>query len=193
VADSYSRWRAAHSPDIDPDVLQSNCGSFAVSDPALQLSDVLDPVKQDTANASQKVNDLIGNTRVGDDVGSQIAAQRFWARAQRTLDATKDAPKAVAAAQELINSASDAETPVLAEELSSYLASRSLPTDWLSGAVASKIPGLSDAAADSTLKARQLAVLQRNHSALTNAFAKDTAAPQLLDPSTMTSEPYTGG
>lgn len=193
VADLYTRWRAAHSPDIDPDVLKSNAGAFSVSDAALTLPDALAAVKDDADTASQKVNNLIKGTRVGDDVASQIAAQRFWARAQRTLDAIKDPSKLVAASQALIANADDAQVSVLAEEVGDYLASRNAPGGWLPGALAAKIPGLSDASADAIVKARQLAVLQQNHHALTNSMEKDVAAPQLLDPARVTAEPYTGG
>jgi hypothetical protein len=97
AADLYARWRAAHSPDISPDVLKGNAGAFSVSDAALELPGVLAAVKADSDASTAKVNDLVNSQRVGGDVGSQIAAQRYWARAQRTLDAQKDAAKAVAA------------------------------------------------------------------------------------------------
>ena len=193
VADLYTRWRAAHSRDIDPNYLKDNAGAFSVSDAALQLPDVLDAVRQDSDDANRKVNDLITSQRVGDDVASQIAAQRYWSRAQRTLDAQRDGAKAVAAARDLVDSASDNQVPVLAEELSSYLASRSLPTDWLSGALANKIPGLAEARADAIVKARQLALVHHNHRALSDAIAKDTAAPKLLNPNDVTAEPYRDG
>jgi hypothetical protein len=193
VKADYERWRAAHSPDISPDILKSNSGAYAVSNPALQLQGVLDAAKQDSEDANRKANDLIKGTRVGDDVASQLAAQRYWARAQRTFDAQSSGSKAVAAARNLIDSASGAEIPVLAEELSSYLASRSLPTDWLAGALAAGIPGLSDATAEAAVKAKQHAILQRNHQALTDAFQKDVPAPQLLSPDIATSTPYSDG
>ena len=68
-----------------------------------------------TQNAAKRVKDLIKSTRVGDDVASQLAATRFWARAQGTLDAQKDGAKVVAAEQNLVANASDAETPFQAE------------------------------------------------------------------------------
>jgi hypothetical protein len=188
----YSDWRAAHSPDIDPNVLKNNAGAFSVSDAALALPDLLNAVKQDSEGATQKVNDLIKGTRVGDDTASQIAAQRYWARTQRTLDAIQDPGKVVAAAQNLVANAEDAQTPVLAEELSEYLASRNVPVGWLTDALASKIPGLPKATSDAILKSRQYAVLQRNHNALTNAFSKDVAAPPLSDPAIATATPYGG-
>jgi hypothetical protein len=140
VADQYSRWRAAHSKDIDPDVLKDNAGAFQVSDAALALQPALEAVQADAKAASSRVNDLLKGTRVGDDVASQIAAQRYWNRTQRTLDAITDTPKVVAAAQDLVAHADDKAVPVIAEELSSYLASRNAPTGWLPDALASKIP-----------------------------------------------------
>ena len=193
VADLYTWWRASFPQGIDPDELKDAAGQFAYSDAALQLPEALSAVESDADAATRKVNDLVKGTRVADDVASQLAAQRYWTRAQRNLDAVKDPAKVVAVAQNLIANADEAQIPVLAEELSEYLGSRSVPAGWLPDALAAKIPGLSDATADAILKSRQYAVLQHNHHALTDAMEKDVAAPQLLDPSEMTSQPYTGG
>ena len=190
VAADYTRWRAAHSRDIDPNVLKANAGAYSVSNPATQLPGVLDAVRQDSEDANRHVNDLVKGNRVGDDIASQLAAQRFWARAQRSLDATKDGAKAVAAARDLVNTTEDNQIPVLSEELASYLASRSLPTGWLTEALAQRIPGLAEAASDAILKARQYAVLQANHQKLQKAFDADVDAPPLLDPADQTSQPY---
>ncbi len=79
VAADYTRWRAAHSKDISPDVLKANAGAYGVSNPALALPGVLDAVKADAEGSAKRVNDLIKSNRVGDDVASQLAATRFWA------------------------------------------------------------------------------------------------------------------
>ena len=55
----YSDWRAAHSKDIDPDVLKRNAGAFSVSDAALALPEAVRAVLDDSDAASQKVNALI--------------------------------------------------------------------------------------------------------------------------------------
>ncbi len=193
VADLYTRWRGSFPDGIDPDELKNLAGQFAYTDAALQLPGVLDAVKRDADAATQKASDLIKGTRVGEDVASQIQAQRYWARAQRTLDAQRDGAKTVAAARDLINSADDLQVPVLSEELGSYLASRSLPVDWLAGALADKIPGLADATSDAILKSRQHAVISANHSKIQKAMESDTSVPPLIDPSDMTSAPYLGG
>lgn len=190
VAADYSRWRAAHSRDISPDVLKANAGAYAVSNPALQLPAVLDAVKQDSDAASAKVNDLIKGNRVPDDnVADQIAAQRYSSKWQRRLDAL-DGPKAVAAAQDLVNGASGPEIVVLSEELGDYLVSRNLPVGWLPDALAKVIPGVAEASADAILKARQHAVVTANHQRLQHAMESDLAAPPLIDPTTVTSTPY---
>lgn len=189
--DIYARWRAAHRPDIEPDVLKGNAGIFSVSDAALTLPGAIAEMQDEAKVATKKANDLIKNSRVkADDVASQIGAQRYSSQWQRSLDAIKDGPKAVAAAQEMVANADDAQIPVLAEELGDYLSSRNLPSGWLPEALADKIPGLREATADAILKARQLAVLQFNHGQLQKAFEKDLAAPKLLDPADQTSEPY---
>jgi hypothetical protein len=190
TADLYTRWRGSFPNGIDPDELKDAAGQFAYTDQALALPDALQAVKDEADAANAKVSDLIKGQKVAGDVGSQIAAQRYWDRSRRTLDSIKDGAKAVAAAQNLIASASDSQVPVLAEELGDYLAQRSLPAGWLPDALSQKIPGLSDAQADAITKERQLAILQQNHQALTNAMAKDIAVPPLLDPSRVSSEPY---
>jgi len=192
TADLYSRWRGSFPDGIDPDELKDAAGQFAYSDAALALPDALSAVESAANAATRRVSDLVKGTRVGADVASQLAAQRYWARAQRNLDAAKDPAKVVAAAQNLIANADEGQTRVLAEELADYLASRSVPAGWLPDALALKIFGLSNAAADAIQKAKQHAILLQNYNALTNAFAKDIAAPQLLDPTIATATPYGG-
>lgn len=190
VADLYTRWRHAHSPDIAPEALKANAGAFAVSDAALQLPDVLKAVQQNAKDAGAKVDDLFKGSRVSDDNVTQVKAQRFWARTQRTLDAIKDPAKLVAGAQELVANADDADIPTLAEELTDYLASRGVAAGWIPTALATKIPGLADAQTEAILTHRQHAVLLQNDRHLRNAMSKDTAAPPLQDPSLVNAEPY---
>lgn len=195
VADQYTAWRAAHSPNIDPDVLKHNAGAFQVSDAALALQPALDAVKADADDAQTKVDDLIKGQKVGNDVEARLAAQSFWHRKERVLDSVPDKAKLVAAVQELIRSTPDDQIANLAEELPDYLASRGVPSDWLPNALASRVPGLDEAQAEATLKAKQHAVLAQNHAALTKAIANDNPPPPLYNPysATITAEPYTNG
>jgi hypothetical protein len=194
VAQAYTDWRAAHPQGIDPDTLRDNAGAFSVSDAALQLPEVLKPVKDQADAANGKVKELMSGSRVAaDDVAAQLAAQRFWNRTQRTLDTIKDPSSVAAAARDMIANASDAEIPFISEELASYLATRSVPTGWLTDALAGKIPGLSDAQADAILLARHHAVLAANHQNLTRAMAKDTSPAPLLNPYAVSGEAYDGG
>jgi hypothetical protein len=190
VANLYTQWRQAHSPNITPEVAKANAGAFSVSDAALQLPDVLKAVHQNAKDAGAKVNDILRGARVSDDNVEQVKAQRFWARAQRSLDAIKDPAKLVAAAQDLIANADAADIPTIAEELSEYMASRGVAAGWIPAALAQKIPGLADAQTEAILAHRQHAVLLQNDRHLRNAMAKDVAAPPLQDPSLVNSEPY---
>jgi hypothetical protein len=191
VAKAYSDWRAAHSPDISPDVLQRNAGAFAVSDAALALPGVLDAVKDDAKDATRKSLDLVRNNRVDGDTASQVGAQRFWTRAQRQLESIREPSKVLSAVQDLIDNATDAEIPVLSEELPLYLSTRNVPATALMGALAARIPGLQEAQSDERVKARQHAILQQNHHHLVNAINKDVAAPPLLSPLGVDATPYT--
>lgn len=195
VAQQYSDWRAAHSPNIAPDVLRDNAGAFAVSDAALALQPALDAAKADADVAQSRVDDLIKGQKVSNDVEARLAAQSFWHRKERVLDSVTDKAKLVAAVQELIRSAPDDQIANLAEELPDYLASRGVPSDWLPNALASRVPGLDDAQAEATLKAKQHAVLAQNHAALTKAIANDNPPPPLYNPysATITAKPYTNG
>jgi hypothetical protein len=112
--------------------LRDAAGAYANSGPAQQLS--LDEAEQDADDAARRVNDLIKGTRVGPEEADQLAAQRVWARAQRSLDAAQDQGAIVAAAQKLLDGASESELPVYAEELGSYLATRNVQSGWLSRA-----------------------------------------------------------
>ena len=191
VSDAYSRWRGAHHRDIDMDTLKRNAGAFAHSPVAEQLAPVLDAVADDHQAANKKIQDLIKNARVDNDPGKRAFAQQYWDRKKAVLDSLKEPAKAIAAARDLLAQADDEEVPVLNENLNDYLTSRSLPTGWLPGALATKLPGLADAHADAIVKARQLGMVRQNHAALTNAIKKDLAAPGLLDPGTATAVPYT--
>ena len=195
VADQYSNWRAAHSPNIAPDVLRDNAGAFAASNAALALRPALDAVKADADAATAKVDDLLKAQTVGNDVEARLAARSFWHRKERVLDSVTDKAKLVAAVQDLIRSAPDDQIANLTEELPDYLASRGAPSDWLPNALASRVPGLDDAQAESALKAKQLAVLAQNHAGLSKAIANDNPPPPLYNPysATITAKPYTNG
>jgi hypothetical protein len=62
------------------------------------------------------------------------------------------------------------------------LESRAAPSDWLNTALARRIPGAADAAAESRLKAKQLAVVRDNHERLLHAVKADVEPPYLVDP-----------
>lgn len=196
VHQNYTDWRAAHAPGIDPNILKDNAGMYQVSEGALALGPALDGAKAHADAAKGKVDSAVKGQRVDtSDVAAQLAADRYWQRALRTLDAITGAPKVAAAAQDLIANADDSQIPVLAEELEPYLASRNVPTGWLAGALAGRVDGLEDAQADATLAARQVAVLAHNDAGLRNSFVADTNPPVLLDPfaDAITGTPYTNG
>lgn len=164
--------------------------AFSVSDAALTLGPALAAVKADADAAVDKRDALINNTRVADD--QEARAGRLWRRAVRTLDAKKSGAEKIAAARELIANAGD-DLPVYVEELRPYLESENLPTDWLLGAYAQSIPGLSEAQSDSIRKARQHAILAQNDAALRNAMSKDLTAPPTLDPANVSDQAYSEG
>jgi hypothetical protein len=190
----YTDWRAAHPQGIDPNVLRDNAGAFSVSDAALALPPVLAAVQAEADAANKKADDLIKGQKVDtSDVAAQLAADRYWRRAERTLDAIKDPAKVGKAVQDLIANADDAQIPVIAEEVEPYMLARNIPTGWLPAALSTRIPGLSDAQASATLAARQAAVLAQNHQNLTRAMERDTNPAPLLDPYAVNGDAYDGG
>jgi hypothetical protein len=76
------------------------------------------------------------------------------------------------------------------EELPAYLESLHAPSDWLDTALAQKIPGASNAVAESNLKTKQLAVVRSNHERIVHAVKADLNPPYLVDPSTVSAEDY---
>lgn len=166
-----------------------------MSDAALALRPALDAVAADADAAKAKVDDLVKGQKVGNDVESLLAAQSFWQSQGTRAGLHQGGSELVAAVQDLIRSAPDAQIPTLSEELPDYLASRGVPADWLSTALASRVPGLDDAQAEAALRAKQLAVLAQNHASLTKAIANDNPPPPLYSPysASITAEPYRNG
>ncbi len=120
----------------------------------------------------------------------QLGAQRIWARAQRRLDAAKTVSEKASLAQNLIAGAEGLTLGTLQEELPDYLESAGVPTSWLPGALAARIPGASDAVATATKLAKAQAILLKNHQSLTSVMAKDVNVPPLLDATNVSPEPY---
>ncbi|OMC19687.1 hypothetical protein A5738_15070 [Mycobacterium colombiense] len=169
---------------------------FVTSQAAQALSPALEAARAHTDEAQAKVDAAVKGQKVdATDVAGQLAADRFWRRTERTLDAITSQSKLVAAAQDLIANASDVELPVVAEEIGSYLSSRGAATGWVNAALAQRIPGVDDLRAEAALRAKRVAVLNQNHNALTKAFASGVPGPQLLDPysPTITASGYSNG
>lgn len=189
AAQQYSQWRAAHSPDIEPDVLKANAGAFAAA-PVItkQLPAALSAVAADADQAQQRVRDTLNSATVKPE--DEARASRVWARAVRLLDSKSSPPEVSSAARQLVEEAGPADVAVLREELPSYLESRQAPSDWLDTALAQKIPGAADAVAESNLKAKQLAAVRSNHDRIVHAVKADVDPPYLVDPSTVSAEDY---
>ncbi len=167
---------------------------YGYSDGALALQPAMDAVKAHVDSITGKVGEALKGVRVADDQGSQIQAQRFWQRAERGLSAAakKGQGPAVAAAQRLVAEADDAQVAVIAEGLRPWMADNGLPAGWLPNALADKL-GMSDVVADANLAQKQHAMLLQNHGMLQRSFANDVDPQPLLDPYSVTAEPYSDG
>jgi hypothetical protein len=196
AADGYDQWRKSFSPNVSGEDRRDSANWFVTSDAAQALQPTLDAARAYADEADQKVKAAVKGQKVDTtDVAAQFAADRFWRRTERTLDAITNQSKLVSAARDLIANATDAELPVVAEEIEPYLSSRGAPTVWVNAALAQRIPGVDDQRAEATLRAKRVAVLGQNHNSLTRAFSAGTPAPQLLDPysPSITSAAYDNG
>ncbi len=199
TAEAYDRYRASIPEGVDPDELKDAAGQFAYSDQALALREVLKPVQDEVNAANQKVADAVKSLTVPDD--KHDAARRIWERTKPQLDAATGIPAKVAVAQAVIAGAQGLELATLQEELPAYFRTQKLPgdqpvpMDWLTPALADRIPGLDEVRAESALKAKQLAVLAQNHAALTRTIANDNPPPPIYSPYSpaITAEPYRNG
>jgi hypothetical protein len=125
--DQYEQWRHSYSPNVSAEDRRDSAGFYAVSDGALALKPSMDAAKAHADEAQAKVDTAVNGQKVdASDVAAQLAADRFWRRTERTLDSIKDQGKLVSAARDLIANATDAELPVVAEEIGAYLTSRAL-------------------------------------------------------------------
>ncbi|OBJ81989.1 hypothetical protein [Mycobacterium asiaticum] len=199
VHHQYGDWLAAHSRDIDPDILKTNSGAYQFSDGALALEPALAAAQAHADEAGQRVKPAVAGLTVPDDMQDQ--ARRIWDRTKPQLDAANGTAAKAAVAQQLIAKAQGIGLATLAEELPSYFAAlRALgggpvPMDWLTDALAARVPGQDDAQADATLRARRVAVLAQNHASLTRAIANQNPPPPLYSPysEVITAEPYRNG
>lgn len=191
VHNDYSDFRARHDPALDPQLHKDSLALYTVSDGALALEPALAAVAADRDAAQADVDKIANGQRVDPtDIAAQLVAQAYWARKRAVLDSLSPA-KVPDAARSLVSTADDAEIPILATELPDYLLARNVPSDWLSGVLASRVAGAGEAQSRATLLAKQHAVLAQNHASLTKSIRAGLPAPsQLLDPANVTAEPY---
>ena len=188
TADLYTRWRGLFPDGINPDELKDAAGQFAYSDAALSLQPALDAVKADSDAADSRVADAVKSVKVADD--QHEAARRIWDRAKDRLDKAKTLAQKISVAQELIAGATGLTLGTYQEELPFFLKTEGVPTEWLAAAFAAEIPEAADAVASANRLQKSHAVLQANHQKLTRAMRQDTDVPPLLDPSSISDQPY---
>ena len=162
VADAYTRWRQAHSPDIAPDVAKANAGAFAVSDAALQLPDVLETVSRMPKTPTPRRTNCSGAAASPTTTWIRLKRNAFGHVHSGRWTRSKNPAKLVAAAQDVVANADAENVPTICEELSAYLASKGVPAGWIPAALAEKVPGLADAQTAAILANRQRDVLAQN-------------------------------
>lgn len=188
VAQAYQAYRQSIPDGVSPDELRDSAGLFGVSDHALTLQPALDAVAADADAANQRLADLTKGTEVPNDQTGQ--AQMIWARAKDRLDKAKTVAQKAAIAQDLIAGADGLTLATYQAELPFYAKTEGIPSDWMPAAFAARIEGGADAVANANKLAKQHAILLRNHQALTRAMSQNTDVPRLLDPATVSDQPY---
>ena len=126
----------------------------------------------------------------GDPFGVAIGA---FSGAERQFEPIRDPSKLVAAARDLVANADNSDLRTLAAELPSYLASRNAPVDWITDAVAQRVPGVAEKQAEAVKKRRQVSILAHNAQNLMRSFKADTNPPELLSPIQVDGRPYNDG
>lgn len=194
----FDKWRNSFGPGVSAEDRRDSAGLFQTSDAALALQPALDAARAYAAEAQAKVNAGVDGLAVPDD--KHPAATRIWDRDRYQLDAADGIPAKQAVTKDLIDNANPLELAVLKEELFAYFAAlnqggKPVSTDWLRDALAARVPGNEDAKAEAALRAKRVAVLNRNHDNLTRAFRTGTPASPLLDPyaDSITAAPYDNG
>lgn len=198
AADGYDQWRKSFSPHVSGEDRRDSANWFATSDAAQALRPALDAARAHADEAERKAKAGVDGMAVPDD--KHDAARRIWERSRYQLDAAGDVPAKVDVAQRLLANAQGLELATLKEEVPAYFAAfklaggKPVPTDWITDALAARVPGNNDARAEAALRAKRVAVLNANHNSLARAFAAGTPAPPLLDPygPTITAEAYGG-
>jgi hypothetical protein len=135
--------------------------------------------------AAAQVACIRDGMKAGDDAGSQIQAQRTWARTKPVLDAA-DGGKVIAEGRQRIADADAVQLATYAEEMPDYYAARGLPTDWIDADIASKAPGLGEAMQRARDIRLQRDTINFNHQKLTREFKGGyRSGVELVDPTTI--------
>jgi hypothetical protein len=117
------------------------------------------------------------------DMAGELRAQRDWARQQRLLDSAGNESRRVAMAQEMVRETTDpAQFATLIEEVQPYLASYGLPTGWLDGEIAQRVPALREAKRDLAQADKALTVTRFNVDQQRRALARGARAQHLVKP-----------
>lgn len=138
----------------------------------------------------QQVRDAM--TTAGQDTASELRSGRTWDRTRRTLDAKSDGA-VVSAVADVFRHARPSELPVLAEEVTPYLESRGVTTEFVDDLIAQADPEYAAVCADVRLAEKQYAVCKWN----TDKVRKEIhdgyqSEVGLVDPTRLTSQVYRG-
>lgn len=148
-------------------------------------------IERQLAEAKARKSQVRGAmTTTGHDAASELRDTRTWNRTRRTLDA-KDNGAVVSAVADVFRHARPSELPVLAEEVTPYLESRGVPTEFVDDLIAQADPEYAAACADVRLAEKQHAVCRWNAEKLRKEIHDGYQSEVgLVDPTRLTSQVY---
>lgn len=179
--------------ELHAEVMSELRRTFENTDAAVALDAHEAAVERQLAAArerKQQVRDAM--TTAGQDTASELRSGRAWDRTRRTLDAKSDGA-VVSAVADAFRHARPGELPVLAEEVTPYLESRGVPTEFVDDLIAQADPEYAAACADVRLAEKQYAVCKWNadkvRKEIHGGYQSEVG---LVDPTRLTSQVYRG-
>lgn len=160
---------------------RARIAAFTKTQPAAAVEDAVSQVQKRAEEAAKLVDQLRRDMSVPKDAAAEMRAGRVWSRAQRVLDNSRSA-KVVSAAKNLLADADPADLAVLCDELSPYLQSRGLPSEWLEGALGEVVPEYGAARTRLTKAQQARTVVEYNAKMLRKSFTEGRLPATLADP-----------
>ncbi|WP_301120308.1 hypothetical protein [Mycolicibacterium fortuitum] len=142
--------------------------AFNNTDAVKAIDQHVDRVRARRDEAQKEVNDAFRALSPNGDAAAESRATRYWNRAERLLDSSKDDKLGIA--RDLVAKASREELGTLLQELPTYLQSVGAPSSWIDTAVAGVAPEYSAAKTKLKLAEQSLQLITHDASRIKQGF-----------------------